>query len=361
MPKTTPPAPGAIAGDLPRAQTPQLCQLVTTPPRTGAYLSEIKFDGYRFIVAIDHGRVRLLTRKGLDWSARMPRIAKAFARLPVTTAMIDGELVSLRADGVSSFSDLQAALSAGADHWLHFYAFDLLHLNGWDLRPCALIDRKRLLAGLDAWDGMLRYSEHLEGPAADLYRQACAHGLEGIVCKSASAPYRTGRSSSWLKVKCGLREAFVVIGWTLPAGSRVGIGALHLGYYDPEGRLHYAGAVGTGFDERELARLRGMLDPLPMMSAPVGMLYAGDPLDRAVRWVRPELVAEVRFAGWSGSGRVRHPVYVWMRDDRAAADVVRAVADPEARREVVRARVKGPAIVRAEPPRRRHVGPGILR
>jgi bifunctional non-homologous end joining protein LigD len=348
----SPPAPGAIRGELPAAQAPQLCQLVTTPPKSDRWLSEIKFDGYRFIVSIDHGTIRLLTRKSLDWADRLPHVSKALARLPVTTAMLDGELVALRPDGVSSFPELQTLLSEGADHRLHFYAFDLLHLNGWDLRPCALVDR------------MLRYSEHFV-TAADLYRQACAMGLEGIVCKSADALYRSGRASSWLKIKCSLRETFVVVGWTLPAGSRVGIGALHLGYYDLDGRLHYAGAVGTGFDDRELTRLRGILDVMPATGPPVGMLYAGDPLDRAVRWVRPEMVAEVRFAAWSGSGQVRHAVYVWMRDDRAAGDVVRAVADPEARRQEVRPPRKfSGMIVEAEPPRprrRKYAVPPVAR
>ena len=137
--QTSPPAPGAILRALPATQAPQLCQLVTSPPETSDWLSEIKLDGYRFIVSLNHGRVRLLTRKGLDWADRLPRVAKAFARLPVTTAMLDGELVALRPNGVSSFSDLQAALSAGTDRTLYFYVFDLLHLDGWDLRPCALI------------------------------------------------------------------------------------------------------------------------------------------------------------------------------------------------------------------------------
>jgi bifunctional non-homologous end joining protein LigD len=268
--------------------------------------------------------------------------------------MFDGELVALRPEGVSSFPELQAALSAGADHRLHFYAFDLLHLNGWDMRPCALVDRKRVLAGLDGWGGMIRYSEHVEGSAGGLYQRACAMDLEGIVCKSVSAPYRSGRSSSWVKVKCDLRGQLIVVGWTLPAGSRVGLGALHLAYYDPQGMLHYAGAVGTGFDDRELARLRGMLDVLPVTGPPVGMLYAGDPLDPAIRWVQPELIAEVQFGAWSGYGRVRHAVHLGLREDKEAREVVRSVADPAAQRQAVRPpRVSGATIVEAGPPRAR--------
>jgi bifunctional non-homologous end joining protein LigD len=149
--------------------------------------------------------------------------------------MLDGELVAFGPDGVSSFPELQAFLSEGADHRLHFYVLDLLHLNGWDLRPCALIDRKRLLSGLADWRGLLRYSEHVEGMAGGLYQRACARNLEGIICicKSAFAPYRGRRGGAWVKLKCGQREEFGVLEWTLPAGSRVGLGALHLGISIP--------------------------------------------------------------------------------------------------------------------------------
>jgi bifunctional non-homologous end joining protein LigD len=338
--------------------------LVTQPPESADWLSEIKFDGYRLIASISQGRVRLLTRNGLDWANRLPHVAAAFVRLNVMTAMLDGELVALGPDGASSFPELQAFLSDGADHRLHFYMFDLLHLNGWDLRPCALIDRKRVLSGLADWRGLLRYSEHVEGSAGALYQRACAMDLEGIVCKAIAAPYRAGRGGNWLKLKCGRREEFVVVGWTLPAGSRIGLGALHLGYFDPEGQLHYAGAVGTGFDDRELARLRGILDTMPATGSPAGMLYAGDPLDPAIRWVQPKLIAEVRFATWSGYGRVRHPVYLGLREDKEPCDMVRPVADPAVKRQEVRRRPSGAAIVQASAPRprrRNHAVPPLSR
>ena len=156
-----------------------------------------------------------------------------------------------------------------------------------------------------------------------------------------------------------------MVGWTLPAGSRVGLGALHLAYYDPQGLLHYAGAVGTGFDNRELARLRGMLDVLPVTGPPVGMLYAGEPLDPAIRWVQPELIAEVQFGAWSAYGRVRHAVHLGLREDKEAREVVRPVADPAAQRQAVRPpRVSGAAIVEAAPPqarRRRYAVPPVAR
>ena len=318
-----PPIQGAVRGKLPHTQSPQLCAIAEIPPADANWLSEIKFDGYRLLIFLDHGKPRLLTRTGLDWTDRLPAVAREAATLEVETALLDSELVALREDGLSRFSDLQAALSAGQDGRLHVYAFDLLHLNGWDLRPCRLVDRKAALAGLNKWTGMFRYSDHQLGNSDTMRREACRLGLEGIVCKQSDAPYRPGRGHGWLKVKCQGREEFIVLGWTPPRGSRTGIGALHLGYRDPEGRLHYAGGVGTGFSDAELARLRKRLDTLAA-DRPAGLLAPGDPLDRSLRWVKPELVAEVQFVGWSGAGRLRHAVYLGLREDKPAKDVVRS-------------------------------------
>jgi bifunctional non-homologous end joining protein LigD len=159
--------------------------------------------------------------------------------------------------------------------------------------------------------------------------------LEGIICKRPNAPYRAGRGPSWVKVKCGQREEMIVVGWTPPAGSRVGLGALHLAYHDPAGLLQYAGGVGTGFSDRELGRVRNLLDAVASPAPPAGMVYAGDPIDRSIHWVEPVLIAEVKYAAWSGSGRVRHSVYLGMREDKTADQVVRPVADPGAKRMTV--------------------------
>jgi bifunctional non-homologous end joining protein LigD len=326
-----PPAKGTVRAPMPSTQEPQLCATAEEPPDSDDWITEIKFDGYRLIADVSDGTVRLLTCNGLDWTSRLPSLAREIARLPMTSAMLDGELVSLRPDGVSSFPGLQAALKAGRDDKLIFYAFDLLHLDGWDLRRCGQLDRKRLLNGLTQWTGMLRFSDHTVGQAPVLLRNACRMHLEGIVCKRADAPYRSGRGRSWVKVKCNGQEELIVLGWTPPGGSRIGIGALHLGYYDPEGKLHYAGAFGSGFDEQELQALRQRLDALAA-PPPEGMLVSGDPIDRSINWVRPELVTEVRFTDWSGSGRVRHAVYLGLREDKAASDVVREIADPGAAR-----------------------------
>ena len=163
-------------------------------------------------------------------------------------------------------------------------------------------------------------------------KNACRMHLEGIVCKQADAPYRSGRGGAWVKVKCSGREEFVVLGWTPPGGSRVGLGALHVGYYDPDGRMHYAGGVGTGFDDKKLRALRKRLDGM-QAAPPPDLLVSGDPIDTAVTWVRPEIIIEVQFTGWSGAGRVRHPVYLGIREDKPAQAVVRDMADPAAERE----------------------------
>jgi bifunctional non-homologous end joining protein LigD len=331
------PIDGAKRGAPPADQAPQLCRLVEEAPAGDAWVSEIKFDGYRLLVWKAGETVRLVTRNGQDWTNRLPAVVAAVAALDVETAVLDGELVALRKDGVSSFPDLQAALSAGRDRNLHFYVFDLLALDGWDLRACRLLDRKRLLEGLADWSGMLRFSTHVVGKADEMQTQACEMHLEGIVCKRADAPYRAGRGSAWVKVKCVGREELVVLGWTPPAGSRTGLGALHVGYHDSQGRLHYAGGVGTGFSERELAALRRRLDGMAA-DPPDGLLVAGDPLDAAIRWVRPELVAEVQYAAWSGAGRVRHAVYLGLREDKPAREVVRDVADAAAPRTLFAAR-----------------------
>jgi bifunctional non-homologous end joining protein LigD len=182
---------------------------------------------------------------------------------------------------------------------------------------------------------MIRCSDHRVGQAIEMYRHACAAGPEGIVCKRANAPYRPGRSSAWVKVKCRNREEFVVLGWTPPQGHRSGPGSLHVGYYSPSGELHYAGGVGPGFNAHELSVLRAQLDRIPARG-PQRVLYAGDPLDRTIRWVRSEFVVEVEYGGWSGSGRLRHSMFLDIREDRRAAEVVCEIADPPFARVVVK-------------------------
>jgi bifunctional non-homologous end joining protein LigD len=330
------PAPGARRGAMPETQAPQLAELAEETPLGKDWVSEVKFDGYRLLAFVVGGTARLVTRNGHDWTNRLPHLAAAVERLGLRDALLDGEMVALDREGKSDFSALQAALSEGRDKALFYYAFDLLHLDGWDLRPARLVDRKAALRGLGDWKGTVRYSDHMEGEQAALHDQACAHKLEGIICKQADAPYRAGRSRAWVKVKCAGREEFVVLGWTPPQGHRTGIGALHLGYHDPQGTLHYAGAVGTGFSDTVLAELRKRLDALAG-TRPRDLRYEGVAPDRAIAWVRPALVAELRFAGWTGDGRVRHASFLGLREDKAPGEVVRPppheAAEPPERQE----------------------------
>jgi bifunctional non-homologous end joining protein LigD len=352
--RDTAPADGAVRSGLPKRQAPQLASVAADPPEGKGWIGEIKFDGYRLLCWKDGKTVRVITRNGLDWTDRLPAVAREIGKLNVDTALLDGELVALDKNGVSSFPALQAAMSAGKDATLNLYLFDLLHLDGWDLRPCYVIDRKRVLSEITNWRGMLRYSDHHTGNAARMRREACEMGLEGIICKQADAPYHSGRGHGWVKVKCRGREELVVLGWTPPNGSRMGLGSLHVGYYDAQGRLHYAGGVGSGFSDDELSRISEHLGTLAA-DPPKSLIVAGEPLPKDIHWVKPELVAEVQFASWSGSGRVRQAVYLGLREDKAATEVVREPADPEAERKSINPRApvdgekRGPTV--AVPPR----------
>jgi DNA ligase D len=248
--------------------------------------------------------------------------------LPVNTALIDGELVRLEPDGTTSFAGLQNAISNGNTAALTFFAFDLLYRDGWDLSGAALEDRKAALAEIIPRNaqGMLRYSDHQidQGPA--FLRQARSYGLEGIISKRRTEPYRPGRSASRLKVKCRNREEFVVVGFTDPERSRQGFGALLLGYYDPERALHYAGRVGTGFSTAQLVELRRQLDDLeraePAVALPRGVS------SRGVHWVESRLVAQVEFATWTADGILRQASFQGLREDKSAREVV---IDPQSR------------------------------
>jgi bifunctional non-homologous end joining protein LigD len=320
--------PGARRGPMLDNPRPQLATLVEKAPQGSDWLHEIKYDGYRLLAGIEHGKVRLITRGGLDWTAKFPELARRLEELPVNTALIDGELVRLEPDGTTSFAGLQAAISSGNTAALTFFAFDLLYRDGWDLSAAALEDRKAVLAEIipPSAQGMLRYSDHQidHGPA--FLRQACSFGLEGIISKRRTEPYRPGRSGSWLKVKCRNREEFVVVGFTDPERSRQGFGALLLGYYDPQGALHYAGRVGTGFNTAQLMELRKQLNDLVRAEPPVALPRGVS--SKGVHWIEPRLVAEVEFATWTADGILRQASFQGLREDKSAREVV---IDPQSR------------------------------
>jgi bifunctional non-homologous end joining protein LigD len=309
---------------LPAWVAPQLATLVSGPPLGEDWVHEIKLDGYRILLRIERGRVKLLTRNRQDWTARFPGVAEAAVALPVKEGLLDGEIVALDAAGVSSFQALQrAADEAGAGRSLVFVTFDLLFLDGHDLRALPLVERKARLARLlEGRGGRVRYSEHFDEPGPRVYERACRMGLEGIVSKRKHAPYTSGRGPAWLKVKCVARQEMVIGGYTDPEGARAEFGSLLLGVHDRAGRLVYAGRVGTGFDHATLRALGARLRKLERRTSP----FAADgprPPARGVHWVKPELVAEVAFTEWTRDGLLRHPAFEGLREDKPAAEVVR--------------------------------------
>ncbi len=313
---------GARKGAMPEALVPQLAMQAETAPDGDDWLHEIKYDGYRLLAYIADGAARLLTRSGLDWTGKFPSLARALAALPVASAIIDGELVALAADGTTSFAELQNAIARGDTSALVFFAFDLLYRDGDDLTGAALEDRKLALAAIvmSSGDGSVRYSDHQVGRGPDFFRLACRHRLEGIIAKRRDRPYRPGRSRNWLKIKCQNRDEFIVIGFTEPAGQRHGLGALILGYYDRAGRLRYAGRVGTGFADRQLADLRAQLAAIecrdPPAPVPQGVATKG------VHWTMARLVAQIRYGGWTADAMLRHSSFEGLREDKPPQDVV---------------------------------------
>ena len=310
---------------LPTWIAPQLCKLATKAPSGAQWVHEIKLDGYRMAARIEGGRVKLLTRSGLDWTAKYPATAAAFAKLKVTTAYLDGELCGVRPDGVTSFELMQQG-----GEGLTYFAFDLLELDGEDIARLPLRERKmRLAALLKNPPAGIAYSDH-EGGDGEVFRlAACQHRLEGIVSKRLDRPYLPGDRGAWVKTKCLNRAEFVVVGWSDPEGSRPYVGALLLGYYEPDGRLVYAGRVGTGMSQKTLATLHKRLRPLairkmPLAASPPRDNRFGRPLELAkVHWVRPELVAEITYLSWPDDGLLRHTVFVGLREDKPAREVKR--------------------------------------
>lgn len=301
---------------------PQLATLVDHVPTEPGWLFEMKLDGYRAIAVVENGEARLISRNGLDWTARFSDIAAALGRLRVKNAVLDGEVCVVDDEGKTSFQGLQNALSEDAQQRLVYFVFDLLYRDGEDLRSLPLLERKRILATILAGEeAPLALSAHLEDVGAAMFDEARRVGLEGIVAKRSDAPYTSGRTRSWLKIKCGKRQELVVIGYTAPTGKRTGLGALVLGVHEPgkKGALRFVGKVGTGFNAVSLAALRRKLEPLARAEAPV----VDAPRVPRVTWVEPEVVCEVGFTEWTHDGALRHPTFLGLREDKPSEDVVR--------------------------------------
>jgi bifunctional non-homologous end joining protein LigD len=319
--------PGAVRAKLPAFIAPQLATLVTEPPAGDDWLHELKFDGYRMLGRLDRGRMEFLSRNNKPWTEKLPDLAEAVAEIGAAQAIFDGEVVVLDANGVSNFQMLQNALGdRDRAAPLTYFIFDLLYLDGFDLRPVPLLERKRLLGELlrdeAGRSGAIRYSDHVAGRGAQMLRRACQAGAEGIVSKLADSPYVSGRGRAWLKSKCRQGQEFVIGGYTDPEGSRPGFGSLLLGYHRPDGKLAYAGRVGTGFTDQTLRDLSKRMARLESRVPPFHDYRRARGL-RGVHWLKPELVAQIEFSNWTKDELVRQAVFQGLRDDKPARAVTR--------------------------------------
>jgi len=311
-------------GKLPAFRKPQLATLVDSVPTGSQWIHEIKFDGYRALIAVAGGEVKIYTRSGLDWTDRFRPVADAVTGLDLPPVLIDGEIVAPGADGNPSFSALQQAIKGeGGDFEL--FAFDLLALDGEDLTGLGTVERKsRLAALLPGAHPVVHYADHVVGAGEKLFAAMCKAGQEGIISKRADAAYRGDRTTSWLKVKCTRRQEFVIVGWTPSAARGRSFRALLLAQHR-DGELVYAGKVGTGFNQDNMAMLAEKLEARERDTAPVAVPRAEA---RGAHWVTPDLVAEIAFAEFTHDDVLRHASFLGLRQDKKAAEVRREEAMP---------------------------------
>jgi bifunctional non-homologous end joining protein LigD len=302
-----------------------LATLYDQPPTGAGWLHEIKFDGYRTEARLDHGAIQLLTRKRQDWTHRFKPVAEAVSRLPATTALLDGEIVVEDHRGISDFSLLQTDLRDGRSDRFVYYVFDLLHLDGRDLRDEPLHSRKAALAGLlkaEGNDGVIRYTDNFDESGPMILRHACEMGLEGIISKRRDATYRSGRSDNFIKSKCRGGQEVIVVGYSSSTALPKAIGALTIALHE-DGKLRYAGRVGTGYTQKTARELFHKLQPLRSPQRPVEL--PPDERRKDVIWVKPQLVIEVQSAGMTHGGVLRQASFKGVREDKAANEIVREV------------------------------------
>lgn len=306
--------------ELPDFVKPQLASLRDSPPTGDDWVHEMKFDGYRIQALVSGPRVKLISRNGKDYTDKYPGIVRALSGLNLPKAILDGELVALDDEGHSNFSLLQAATKKGADADLAYFAFDLLHKNGKDLRKKPLLERKSMLKNLlDEDSHKLRYSDHIDGDGERIVGKACAMGMEGIISKKADGKYTSDRGTQWIKSKCLGRDEFIIAGYRESDKRGRPFASLLLGEYE-DGKLIYRGRVGTGFDEETLSDLSAKFKSLTRKTSPFNTLPS-DAKRRAV-WLTPKLVCEIEYTEQTPDGHLRHPNYLGLRDDKAAEDVI---------------------------------------
>lgn len=312
--------PGAEKAEMPKSLDVELATLVKQVPDGDQWIHEVKFDGYRILARVHDGQVRLISRNDNDWTERFSAVADACKRLEVDSAILDGEVVVQRPDGTTDFQALQNYVKRGRAADLEYFAFDLIYLNGYDLRRCKLENRKELLSAVvPERDPQIHYTDHIEGHGDVFYARACEYSLEGVVSKRRGSTYRSGRGKDWLKSKCVLEQEFVVVAYTDPGGTRSRFGSLGVAVHD-DGALRYLGRVGTGFTEASLDDLFERLKPLERSEAPVVNPPKGAEA-KGIHWVEPKLVVEVAFSEFTEDGSLRHPSFMGLREDKSADEI----------------------------------------